>query len=221
MQGVSSAGLLPWEGDDELAEVKAQARAVQQACLASGGRPVEIDTQPTAAANVSVRDDQDDAAGGVLPPDLPEIGAFVRNLGGLNSVAIFKDLVAADLMAHRAGRYQQRFRRPGDVEWFRSVKVGRSRMVYVTPAGQELITQLKKDGRLTKALTKQPLTPQQRKAREKARKAAKDKREAQRRALVASQPAVLAKLEQTIEECIQRRGAFRERLSLRSLPIAG
>ncbi|WP_155629670.1 hypothetical protein [Burkholderia territorii] len=136
-------------------------------------------------------------------------------------MAIFKDLLAADLLTHRAGRYQQRSRRSGDVEWLRSVKVDRGHALYVTPAGQELIKQLKKDGKLTKALTKQPLTPQQKKAREKVRKAAKDKREAERAALAANQPAVLAKLEQTIEECIQRRGALRERLSLRSLPVAG
>ncbi|MGU7843666.1 hypothetical protein ACV22V_29860 [Burkholderia sp. AW33-5] len=166
-------------------------------------------------------DDQGDSYIDTAAADLPEIGAFVRSLGGLNSVAIFKDLVAVDLMTHRAGRYQQRSRRSGDVEWFRSVKLGRGHTVYVTPAGQGLIVQLKRDGKLTKALTKQPLTPQQKKAREKARKVARDKREAERTALAANQPAVLAKLEQTIEECIQRRGALRERLSLRSLPVAG
>lgn len=218
---MSNVELLPWEGDDELSEAKAQALAAQHACLANGGRPVETEAQPEASANECAHDDQSDSPSDTAPPELPEIGAFVRSLGGLNSVAIFKDLVAADLMTHRAGRYQQRSRRAGDVEWFRSVKAGRGHTVYVTPAGQELITQLKKDGRLTKALTKQPLTPQQKKAREKARKAAKDKREAERAALAANQPAVLAKLEQTIDECIQRRGALRERLSLRSLPVAG
>ncbi|WP_322073759.1 hypothetical protein [Burkholderia cepacia] len=218
---MSNLNLLPWEGDDELAEVKAQALAAQHACLANGGRPVETEAQPEAPANEREHDDQGDSPIDTAPPDLPEIGAFVRSLGGLNSVAIFKDLVAADLMTHRAGRYQQRSRRTGDVEWFRSVKVGRGHALYVTPAGQELITQLKKDGRLTKALTKQPLTPQQKKAREKARKVARDKREAETAALAANQPAVLAKLEQTIEECIQRRRALRERLSLRSLPVAG
>ncbi|OXI21866.1 hypothetical protein [Burkholderia sp. AU15512] len=216
---MSNAGLLPWEGDDELAEAKAHALAAQQACLANGGRPVEAEVQPMASAKTPACDA--DAPSDTTPPDLPEISAFVRSLGGLNSVAIFKDLLAADLLTHRVGHYQQRSRRSGDAEWFRSVKVDRSHVLYVTPAGQELIKQLKKDGRLTKALTKQPLTPQQKRARERARKVAKDKREAERAALAASQPAVLAKLDQTIEECIQRRGALRERRSLRSLPVAG
>ncbi|RQT46839.1 hypothetical protein DF050_27175 [Burkholderia cepacia] len=218
---MSNAGLLPWEGEDQLAGAKAHALSVQKACLANGGRPVEAEVQVMASAKVSACDDLDDTPSDTTPPDLPEISAFVRSLGGLNSVAIFKDLLAADLLTHRAGHYQQRSRRHGDAEWFRSVKVDRGRALYVTPAGQELIKQLKKDGRLTKALTKQPLTPQQKKARERARKAAKDKREAEKAALVASQPAVLTALEQTIEECIQRRGALRERRSLRSLPVAG
>ncbi|WP_321808871.1 hypothetical protein [Burkholderia sp. BCC1993] len=217
---MSNVELLPWEGEDELAEVKAQALAAQHACLANGGRPVETEAQPDVSANECAHD-QGRSHIDTAPPDLPEISAFVRSLGGLNSVAIFKNLLAADLLTHRAGHYQQRSRRHGDAEWFRSVRVGRSHALYVTPAGQELIKQLKKDGRLTKALTKQPLTPQQKKAREKARKVARDKREAERAALAANQPAVLAKLEQTIEECIQRRGALRERLSLRSLPLAG
>ncbi|AMU14610.1 hypothetical protein K6Y74_38330 [Burkholderia cenocepacia] len=216
---MSNAGLLPWEGEDELVEAKAHALAAQQACLTNGGRPVETDEQPNGPAKTPACDA--DAPSDITPPDLPEISAFVRSLGGLNSVAIFKDLLAADLLTHRAGHYQQRSRRSGDAEWFRSVKMYRGHALYVTPAGQELIKQLKKDGRLTKALTKQPLTPQQKKAREKARKVAKDKREAARAALAANQPAVLAKLDQTIEECIHRRGALRERLSLRSLPVAG
>ena len=213
--------LLPWEGEDHLAEVKAQALAAQHACLANGGRPIETDTHPETSEKVSAHDDRNDSLSDDVPPDLPEIGAFVRSLGGLNSVAIFKDLVAADLMTRRTGRYQQRPRQAGDVEWFRSVKVGPGHAVYVTPAGQELIKQLKKEGRLTKALTRQPLTAQQKARRARTRKAAKEKQEAQKAALAANQPVVLAKLEQTIEECIQRRGALRERLSLRSLPAAG
>ncbi|WP_396328904.1 hypothetical protein [Burkholderia anthina] len=136
-------------------------------------------------------------------------------------MAIFRDLLAADLMTHRAGRYQQRSRQTGDAEWFRSVKVGPGHAVYVTPAGQELIKQLKKDGRLTKALTRQPLTARQKARRARTRKAAKEKQEAQKVALAANQPAVLAKLEQTIDVCIERRAAQRERLSLRSLQSAG
>ncbi|OMG74595.1 hypothetical protein BW685_05490 [Burkholderia ubonensis] len=75
-------------------------------------------------------------------------------MGGINSVAIFKDLMAADLMTRRVGRYQQRPRKTSDVEWFRSVKVGRGHAVYVTSAGQNVIRQLKKDGKLTTALIK-------------------------------------------------------------------
>lgn len=205
--------LLPWEGEDELAEAKAEALAAQLACLANGGRPVETAVQSDASALMAYVDTQEDTLDATDQSDLPEIGAFVRTLGGLNSVAIFKDLVAADLMVHRAGRYQQRSRKAGDVEWFRSVKVGRVHVVYVTPVGQDLIRQLKRDGKLTKALTKQPLTPQQKKRREKARKVAMEKLKAQKAAVVASQPAVLAKLEQTIDGCIKRRAAHRERLT--------
>ncbi|KVN75937.1 hypothetical protein WT15_20555 [Burkholderia stagnalis] len=205
--------LLPWEGEDELAEAKAAARAAQRECLANGGRPVEVTVNSDAPAGVPASDDRWDTEIASTPTDLPEIGAFVRSMGGLNSVAIFKDLVAADLMTHRAGRYQQRSRKTGDVEWFRSVKVGRGHAVYVTRAGQDLIRQLKKDGKLTKALTKQPLTPRQKREREKARKVAKEKREAQKVAQAVSRPAVLAKLDQTIDGCIERRAAARERRS--------
>ncbi|KVD83757.1 hypothetical protein WS63_27545 [Burkholderia stagnalis] len=204
-------GLLPWEGEDELKDAKTEALAAQLACIANGGRPVETAMWPEWEPHGPASSNQRETNAVHVLPDLPEIGAFVRILGGLNSVAIFKDLVAADLMTHRAGRYQQRSRKTGDVEWFRSVKVGRGHAVFVTPAGQDLIRQLEKDGKLTKALTKQPLTPRQKREREKARKVAREKREAQKVAQAMSRPAVLAKLDQTIDGCIERRVAARER----------
>ncbi len=205
--------LLPWEGEDELAEAKAEALAAQLACLANGGRPVETAVQSDASALMAYADTQEDTFDATDQSGLPEIGAFVRTLGGLNSVAIFKDLVAADLMVYRAGRYQQRVRKAGDAEWFRSVKAGRVHVVYVTPAGQDILRQLNRDGKLTKALTKQPLTPRQKRAREKARKVAMEKREMQQAALVANRAAVLSKLDQTIENCIERRAGSRARQS--------
>ncbi|NHV31732.1 hypothetical protein [Burkholderia sp. D-99] len=206
---MSIDGLLPWEGEDELKDAKAEALAAQLACIANGGRPVETAVRREWEPYEFASSNQRETNGVHAQPDLPEIGAFVRTLGGINSVAIFKDLVAADRMVHRTGRYQQRSRKTGDVEWFRSVKVGRGHVVYVTPDGQELIRQLKKDGKLTKALTKQPLTPRQKREREKARKVAREKREAQEVAQAVSRPAVLAKLDQTIEGCIERRAAAR------------
>lgn len=108
----SSASIAPWEGDDVLVSAK------EAALVASRGEPVAIPRPPVLAVEAPQQSSQEDEPDESPPPDLPEIGAFVRSLGGVNSIAIFKDLTAAGLMSRRAGRYQQRARRPGDVEWF-------------------------------------------------------------------------------------------------------
>jgi hypothetical protein len=195
-----STGLLaPWEGDDMLTPAK------EAALAASRGELVTIPRPPVNAVQRPQRKSQAEQTTECPPEDLPEIGAFVRSLRGLNSIAIFKDLSAAGLMSRRAGRYQQRPRRTGDVEWFRSINIGPGHSVFVTLAGQDLLRQLKEDGKLTKALTKVALTPRQKRARRYAREATKKRNAERKSALAKRQPEVLAKLEQTIEACIARR----------------
>lgn len=198
---ISSASLAPWEGDDVLASAK----EVALAALREGA--VSIPRHPAVAVPAPQQSIQDEQPQKSPPEDLPEIRAFVRSLGGLNSIAIFKDLSAAGLMSRRAGRYQQRPRRPGDVEWFRSVKVGGEHSVFVTPAGQGLLKQLKKNGKLTKALTKSPLTPRQKTARERTREATRKRSAERKAALVKRQPEVLARLDAVIQASIERREA--------------
>ncbi|WP_321884204.1 hypothetical protein [Paraburkholderia bannensis] len=67
--------------------------------------------------------------------------------------------------------------------------------------------QLKKDGKLTKALTKVALTPQQKTARQRAREAAKKRKADRKAALVKRQPEVRARLEAVIAASIERREA--------------
>jgi hypothetical protein len=195
------AVLLPWEGEDELVEAKAAALAASRGELVVIPLPI---TLKTSAPRPAVG----------KPSGLPELGSFVRRLGSLNSLMIFRDLMTAGYLVKREGRYATCKATACEPLYFVSATASDGRhQVHVTPAGEALLRELKRAGKLTKAKTPKSLTTAQRDQR-----AIKRKREAEARALkkaedaaalVISKAASLEKMQQTIQTSIVKRAAAR------------
>ena len=195
------AVLLPWEGEDELVEAKAAALAASRGELVVIPLPITLKTSAPKPAIGK-------------PSDLPELGAFARRLGSLNSLMIFKDLVTAGYLVKREGRYATCKATGGEPVYFVSATASDGRhQVHVTPAGEALLRELKRAGKLTKAKTPKPLTAAQRDQR-----AIKRQQEAEVRALkktedaaalAISKAAALEKTQQTIQTSIVKRAAAR------------
>ncbi|MFM0347666.1 hypothetical protein [Paraburkholderia sp. RL17-347-BIC-D] len=198
---MTTSMLMPWEGEDELVEAKAAALAVS--CGESVAIPAPIKLKTSAPKPAICK-----------PSDLPELGAFVRRLGSLNSLMIFKDLVTAGYLLKREGRYATCKATAGEPVYFISATASDGRhQVHVTPAGEALLRELKRAGKLTRAKTLKPLTAAQRDQRaikrkqEKADRALKKAEDAA--ALATSKAEALAKMEQTIKTSIAKREAAR------------
>jgi hypothetical protein len=190
--------LLPWDGEDELTGAKTAPEKAGKTQSA----PVVSPVVPLA------------------PPDgLPEIGAFVRSLGRVNSTMVFKDLVQSGHLFRKAGKYMQNPKKAGKARWFlQPVKEGKHALL-VTEEGQALLRQLKRDGTLTKAKTKVPLTARQKELRETKRALKAQQKAEKAAALVASQPEVLANLDATIEASIAKRADRKRRMSASSKAV--
>jgi hypothetical protein len=190
--------LLPWDGEDELTGAKTAAEKAGK----TQNAPVASPVVPIAS-----------------PDGLPEIGAFVRSLGRVNSTMIFQDLVQSGHLFRRAGKYVQNPKKAGKARWFiQTVKDGKHALL-VTEEGQALLRQLKRDGTLTKAKTKVPLTARQKELRETKRALKAQQKAEKAAALAASQPEVLANLDATIEASIAKRADRKQRASASSKAV--
>lgn len=198
---MTTAVLLPWEGEDELGEAKAAALAVSRG--ESVAIPLPIKPRVPAPRPAIGK-----------PSGLPELGAFARRLGSLNSLMIFKDLVAAGYLMRRDGRYVPCKAQAGEPRHFVSVTGldGRHEL-RVTPAGEALLRELKRAGTLTKAKTPKPLTASQRDQRTIKRQQQAEARALKKAedaaALAISKAAALVTMEETIKASIAKREAAR------------
>lgn len=214
--------LAPWEGPDELAEVKAAAMAARVNESASHPQINGPGSVPNHRAKVPPKATTwaDQEATGAVPvvkrevaEDLPELAAYVRELGRVNSVMVFKDLEKAGYLVRLEGRYQQCKKKAGKQQWFLSFGNAGRHELRVTVSGQALLKTLKRNRTLTKVKTPQPLKPHQQVKR--ATKAAQKRalkaklKAAKATALAASQSEVMAELDRVIEASASRRAARR------------
>ncbi|WP_250537440.1 hypothetical protein [Caballeronia sp. AZ10_KS36] len=215
----SEVGLLPWEGDDELAEAKEKALQAQQEEVARAARvPRGItraaDRLPLKAPEVKPGD-----APSVSSSDLPELAEFVRTLGRVNRIYIHKDLHKAGYLVRIGGRYVEAGRRGKRQSYFANATINGRHTLLVTKAGQGLLGELLVGGKLT-LLTKGHLTEQEREQRSaqvrKLRAARAETKFRKKLALEAKQPQVLAELDAKIEDSIARRASARARMSAAS-----
>ncbi|MDR5731272.1 hypothetical protein QCE47_02765 [Caballeronia sp. LZ025] len=197
--------LLPWEGEDELVEVKEAALQAQHEELQKG------------AVRKPVGNQEKDVQGAMEA--LPTLRAFVTSMGGVNPAKVLADLEASGHIVYRLGQYVQNVRKAGKAQLFVSEKTNGKRELFVTDAGKVLLEELKENGTLTKEKSGEP-SDEERVQRAAYTRKLREKR-AQRRLqkkldLEARQPQVLADLDAKIEASIARRAQTKERLAAAS-----
>jgi hypothetical protein len=154
--------------------------------------------------------------------ELPEVAAYVRSLGRVNSVRVFKDLVESKHMIRRDGAYVQSPKMAKGAVWFVPEVVDGKRRLLATEEGQALLRKLKASGVLTKMKTEKAASPEEKAAKAvrwagtkaayaKFRAQRKVNRMAKRELVVANRPAALAELDEVIEASIAKRTAKREK----------